>query len=760
MAVRKRSTKRKTTTRRRTNPYRYRTYQEGGWDPLNFKLELEPSVSREIIGILLLGLAGFVMLSIMNLAGDLGTYIYRGLRFGFGLVSFLLPVILTGFGIAMFYPAKYKVKTSNVLGAAILFLSLSSLLQIFFNGQSLTTALGGGGGGLIGHYLSTLIISFFDFYAGVLMLSALLVASLVLVFGQPLRKLYYNLKLNLHAPVGLGSGRIKINEPDQAILKFKRQNLSKFTSKTNGVKKEVSAKVNGLKPVETKDSEFVPQKLSDKAVDWEVPPLEILSDKVTKVNSGNIQQNIEIISQTLEDFGIEVEMAEVNVGPTVTQYTLKPATGVKLSKIVGLSQDLALALAAHPIRIEAPIPGRSLVGIEVPNKKSAIVLLRESLLSPSFDSIKSSLGIPLGRGVSGEPLATDLTKMPHLLIAGATGSGKSVFLNATLISLLYQNSPEDLRVVLVDPKRVEFTSYADIPHLLAPVITDPVKTINALKWLVAEMERRYKVFQDHKVRNIDAYNAGPGKSGEKMPYIVLMIDELADLMAVSARDVESYIARLAQMARATGIHLIIATQRPSVNVVTGLIKANFPSRITFNVTSGIDSRTILDSTGAEKLVGNGDMLFLPSDLSKPLRIQSPFISDQEIKGVTDFIKGKRESAYVDEVTEDAKKDGSFGDAEGEDLYDEAVQLVVRTGKASASYLQRRFRIGYARAARLIDLMETNGIVSHADGSKPRDILVDLTDLDPDPSEVSIEEHNEVTGGKMEGAEEISEDEED
>jgi len=758
MVVRRRSTRRKTTKRRQTNPYRYRSYRGNSWDPLNFKLELEPSVSREIIGILLLGLAGFIMLSILNLAGDLGTYIYRGLRLGFGLVSFLLPIVLAGFGVAMFYPAKYKVKASNAVGAVILFLSLSALLQIFFNGQSLATALSGGGGGLIGHYISTLFIGFLDFYAGLLVLSALLVASLVLVFGQPLRNLYYNLKLNLHAPVKLGSGKVKINEPDKGILKFKRQNLGKFASKTNGVKKEVSAKVNGLKPAETKDNEFVPQKLSDKAADWEAPPLEILSDKATKVDSGNIQQNIEIISQTLEDFGIEVEMAEVNVGPTVTQYTLKPATGVKLSKIVGLSQDLALALAAHPIRIEAPIPGRSLVGIEVPNKKSAIVRLRESLLSPSFDSIKSSLGIPLGRGVSGEPLATDLTKMPHLLIAGATGSGKSVFLNSTLISLLYQNSPEDLRVVLVDPKRVEFTSYSDIPHLLAPVITDPVKTINALKWLVAEMERRYKVFQDHKVRNIDAYNVGANKGdGEKMPYIVLMIDELADLMAVSARDVESYIARLAQMARATGIHLIIATQRPSVNVVTGLIKANFPSRITFNVTSGTDSRTILDSTGAEKLVGNGDMLFLPSDLSKPLRIQSPFISDGEIKGVTDFIKGKRESDYIDEVTEDTKKEGGFGDAEGEDLYDEAVRLVVKTGKASASYLQRRFRIGYARAARLIDLMETNGIVSHADGSKPRDILVDPTDLDPDPSEVNIEEHNEVTDGKIE---EIKEDEED
>src|SRR5690606_1812685 len=399
---------------------------------------------------------------------------------------------------------------------------------------------------------------------------------------------------------------------------------------------------------ENKNSDFVPQFVP--TGDWTPPTIDLLSNSVTKVDSGNISQNVSIIQETLENFNVEVEMHEVNVGPTVTQYTLKPAAGIKLTRISGLTNDLALALAAHPIRIEAPIPGRSLVGVEVPNRKTSVVRLREVMESEVFQNVKSPLRLPLGRDVAGLPIAADLIKMPHLLIAGATGAGKSVFLNDLLISLLYQNSPSDLRLILVDPKRVEFANYSDVPHLLSPVIVDPHKTINALKWLVTEMERRYRVMSEVKVREIRDYNKQNPES--KLPYIVLVIDELADLMAVSAREVEAYICRLAQMARAVGIHLILAAQRSSVDVITGLIKANFPSRIAFAVTSGTDSRTILDSVGAEKLIGNGDMLFMPGDAAKPKRVQAAYVSDKEIKSVTDALRSLDAPQYVEERSEE------------------------------------------------------------------------------------------------------------
>ncbi|MBU1083081.1 DNA translocase FtsK, partial [Patescibacteria group bacterium] len=475
-----------------------------------------------------------------------------------------------------------------------------------------------------------------------------------------------------------------------------------------------------------KSNEFVPLQL--RSGDFAPPPLDLLNNSVTKVDSGNIRQNVSIIQESLEDFGIEVEMSEVNVGPTVTQYTLKPAAGIRLSRISNLANDLSLALAAHPIRIEAPIPGRSLVGVEVPNRKTSLVRLREVMESDVYNALQTNLRMPLGRDVAGNHMAADLVKMPHLLIAGATGMGKSVFLNSILISLIYQNSPSDLRLILVDPKRVEFTAYNDIPHLLAPVLVDPYKTISSLKWLVVEMERRYKLFSDHKVRFISAFNTANPDS--KMPYIVLVIDELADLMAVSAREVESYICRLAQMSRAVGIHLVLATQRPSVDVITGLIKANFPSRLAFAVTSGTDSRTILDTVGADKLLGNGDMLFLPSDASKPRRIQGAYVTDKEIQAVTDFVKKQSNPVYVDELIAEVKNSKqSEVDGHGDDLLEEATELVVRTGKASASYLQRKFRVGYARAARLLDLLEARGVVGPGEGAKPREILMAKADLD-------------------------------
>jgi DNA segregation ATPase FtsK/SpoIIIE, S-DNA-T family len=435
-----------------------------------------------------------------------------------------------------------------------------------------------------------------------------------------------------------------------------------------------------------------------------------------------------VIQQTLESFGISVTMGEVNVGPTVTQYTFTPPAGVKLNKITGLDTNLALSLAAHPIRIEAPIPGKSAVGVEIPNKGIATVRLRDVLSSPEVEKHKEPLRFVLGRDVTGTPMTTDLANMPHMMIAGATGSGKSVMINALLTSMLYRNSPADLKLILVDPKRVELGLYNDIPHLLTPVIVEPEKCISALKWAVAEMEKRYKLLSEKGNRNIIEYNKAHKE--EAMPYIVIIIDELADLMVLAAADVEGLIVRLAQMARAVGIHLVLATQRPSVDVITGIIKANIPARLAFSVASQIDSRTILDQMGAEKLLGKGDMLFASPDYIKPRRIQGVFVSEKETKAVTDYLRSVRPPSYNEEVL--AQKvtiggktvggGGDFGEPD-DDMFDEAAEAVFRAGKASASMLQRRLRIGYARAARLLDLLEERGIIGPADGARPRDVLI-------------------------------------
>jgi S-DNA-T family DNA segregation ATPase FtsK/SpoIIIE len=430
-------------------------------------------------------------------------------------------------------------------------------------------------------------------------------------------------------------------------------------------------------------------------------------------------------------------MAEVNIGPTVTQYAFKPAEGVKLSKITTLSNNLALALAAHPIRIEAPIPGKSLVGIEVPNKVRSTVTLRNLITNANFHSDSSPLTVALGRNVSGNAIFTDVTEGPHILVAGATGTGKTIFLNNLILGLLYKSTPDNLRLIMVDPKRVEFQHYNDIPHLLCPVIYDATKTINALQWLTREMERRFEIFAEVPARNLHSYNQNKSiiASGLQLPYIVFVVDELADLMAAKGREIEAGVVRLAQMARATGIHLVLATQRPSVEVITGLIKANVPTRITFQVSSQVDSRTVIDAAGAEKLLGAGDMLFSSSKTAKVSRIQAPYISEKEVIKVANFWaeQGKKveehQAAMAHSLAESLDRpDASAGGATGEmffgdndPLFDEVKKIVLETKKASASFLQRRLRIGYSRAARLIDMLEERGIVGPADGAKPREV---------------------------------------
>jgi S-DNA-T family DNA segregation ATPase FtsK/SpoIIIE len=484
---------------------------------------------------------------------------------------------------------------------------------------------------------------------------------------------------------------------------------------------------------------------------WQSPSVDLLEKKQSPADAGDVQQNAQTIRDTLAEFNIDVEMEGANIGPKVTQYTLKPPSGVKLTRITALETNIALNLAAQSLRIEAPIPGQRAVGIEVPNLKAADVRLYGVLTAKQWKNNHEPLAFAIGKDISGDSVVGELNKMPHLLIAGQTGSGKSVMINTLLTSLLYRNSPSDMKLILVDPKQVEMAPYEEIPHLLTPVITEPEKTISALKWAVNEMERRYKLLAEEKIRDIQSYNKKIQSGSKKisvadndgneqrvddgaMPYIVIVIDELADLMMVAARDVEALIVRLAQKARAVGIHLVLATQRPSVDVITGLIKANIPARIAFTVASQIDSRTILDQAGAEKLLGQGDMLLLTPSMSKPKRIQGAWVMDDEVGKITDHLRMQSAPQYNDEIiSQPVQLNGKgsvvmdFDGAGDDDMYKDALRCVVESGKASTSLLQRRLRIGYARAARIIEQMEEQGVIGAADGSRPREVLISNLD---------------------------------
>lgn len=487
------------------------------------------------------------------------------------------------------------------------------------------------------------------------------------------------------------------------------------------------------KPVRSEPvlAETLVQNVAGQARVWKYPPLNLLSEKGgSPADRGDVKKNASIIERTLESFGIQARVAEVNGGPAVTQYALEIAAGTKITKIANLQHDIALALATRTgtVRIEAPIPGKSLVGIEVPNHTLEVVTMKSVLSSDEMKKHKSKLAVTLGKDTASHSIVVDIDRMPHILIAGTTGSGKSILMHSLLTSLLFRNSPDELKLILIDPKRVEMVNYNSIPHLLTPVIVEPEKILSALKWAMAEMDRRYKLFQQVGVRNIQGYNEMSGF--QALPYIVIFIDELADLMMFAPVEVEDAITRLAQLARATGIHLVIATQRPSVDVITGLMKANIPCRIAFNVASLVDSRVILDSQGAEKLLGRGDMLFLPPDASKPQRIQGVLVTDPETNALVKYLKELGIAPqYTEEITQmPIGKVGGRGNSGGgsedkDDLFQEAVRTVCQYDRASASLLQRRLKVGYARAARIIDELETAGVIGPGDGSKPRDVLV-------------------------------------
>jgi S-DNA-T family DNA segregation ATPase FtsK/SpoIIIE len=671
----------------------------------SLKPNLNEGVGREIFAVFLVALALLLTFAMFNFGGILATGLFGGLRVAIGFSAYLLPIIFVILAYMLFQPEKYEVQAHNYIGFAGFIITLSGLLHIMLPAsEALEMAKSGDGGGFVGYGLSRGFLTILNVPASTVILTALLVVFIIVAANTRLSELMA--KIAAFFKRGPRE-EITVNQP--GTLEIRGTIGGNSRPKKEAKEKEESALVMADDP------------------DWKYPPLDLLSKDVTNPDAGNIKENAGKIQETLGSFGIDVAMGEVNVGPTVTQYTMKPASGVKLNKITGLEHNLALSLAAPAIRVEAPIPGKGAVGVELPNKKFATVRLRQLMENDQFKQSKSPLTLILGLDVAGNATVADLASMPHLLIAGATGAGKSVMINTLLTSLLYRNSPSNLKLILVDPKRVELTLYNGIPHLLAPVIVEPEKSVSALKWAVAEMERRLKLFSDVGKRNILEYNSI--KQEESMPYIVVVIDEMADLMMQAGAEVESLIVRLAQLARAAGIHLVLATQRPSVNVITGLIKANIPARIAFRVASNVDSRTILDQGGAEKLLGKGDMLFANAESPKPRRIQGVYTDEVETKPITDFLRAAREPEYNAEILEQpvsmgsgGARGGDFGDAD-DDLFQEAAETVIQTGKASASLLQRRLRVGYARAARLLDLLEERGVVGPADGARPRQVLV-------------------------------------
>jgi len=701
------------------------------------------------------------LLDTHNWGGFVGAFVADLLLQGLGLSSYLLPVFLCVAAAQMFRADNGGLPFSKAVACTVLLLSVGVILSVVVDTESARD-----GGGIIGGFLKeSVLVPLFG------PLSAILIACFTLLLSVMLLTQNSLLDIVAHARRNFGDFR-------KSLLPLINNRLKELKSKTDRRKGENTKKEKkdyvpppillkeefkdepAAKKMQKKPAPSPEQfKLPEVGEGYKLPPLELLDPadgEQVKVDTETLHANSLILQKKLEDFGVEGEVVAVRPGPVITMYEFKPAPGVKVRRIVMLADDLAMALRAVSVRILAPIPGESVVGIEIPNPRREMVNLRELIESEAYRSIDSKLTLALGKDIGGTPFATDLAKMPHLLVAGATGTGKSVSINAMILSILYKSSPQDVKFIMVDPKMLELTIYEDIPHQLVPVVTDPKKAAAALFWAMDEMDRRYRLMRDKGARNIDNYNrtlereAGnkrapidlidpeatdePGPFGgslsadaplvhEKLPKIVIIIDELADLMMTVGRDIEEYITRLAQKARAAGIHLILATQRPSVDVITGLIKANFPSRISFQVTTRVDSRTILDSMGGEKLLGNGDLLFMPPGTARLIRVHGAFVSDQEVRRVMKFIKQQGRPSYRPEVLE-AKREiesAAAADEEYDEMYDQAVAIVTDTQQASISMIQRRLRVGYNRAARMIEQMERDGVVGPADGAKPREV---------------------------------------
>lgn len=705
----------------------------------SFTPTLKEGTKRTIIALLLFILAILLFFSIIDHAGVAGTFFQEFFFYLFGVGFYILPLVLVALGINYIKKIENSLPKLQVFGGTCLVLFSLALIS-----------LSHGKGGVVGQVVAWPFSALFEPILSALVVGGLLIISIFLAFdNEPdLPSMWQRFLYFLRHPFQKHRDDTLIDDAEEAEKATDTHieeetvtiDLKKREKEEVPIPEEKLAKEKNNRDTSDGFSFGLPAPTSG----FKLPPLDLLEGDKGKPNVGDIKANANIIQRTLSNFGIIVEMDEVTIGPSVTRYALKPAEGVKLARIVGLQNELALALAAESIRIEAPIPGKSLVGVEVPNKAKATIGLAGMLSDERFQHSPKPLTIALGKGLSGKAVFANLAKMPHALIAGTTGSGKSVTIHSIITSLLFRNVPEDLRFIFVDPKRVELTLYNGIPHLLTPVITDAKKCILALKWAAKEMERRYDTLEGHAVRDISSYHEkvvakhAHNKKGddadtrpERMPFIVIVIDELADIMQSYPRELESAIVRLAQMSRAVGIHLVLSTQRPSVNVITGLIKANVPTRIALQVSSQIDSRTILDTGGAEKLLGQGDMLYLSSETPQPERLQSAFISEDEVKRVVRFLKDQSRDTLPDEITlsgtastdRNLMFESVLDDAgsENDELYEDARAIVISAGKASTSYLQRKLSVGYARAAKLIDMLEERGVVGPGSGAKPREV---------------------------------------
>jgi len=727
-------TKRKNKKTRQSSNLNYLSVGKGG---------LSSEAKKSLAAIILILLAAVSLISLIQPEGIIGQYLSQGICQALGWGRWFLPIFLFALAIFIYFRERLQITTIKFVGWGLLFISLQGIFHFFLNKDSwLSDIPTGAGGGYVGYGIVWAITKLVGYWSGLIVIIALLIISLIFIFNTNLSSLLGQRSIFnkfIFAPLADGWKYIRslfrkhpnddelspeeelstVYMPDANQEKLTRPNQPTATPTINQPNADNKTQPNNQ------------EKINKSHVNKIDLPLDLLDRQANKPQSGDIVIGAQRIKTTLENFGIPIDIEGVTVGPTITQYAIKPAEGIRLEKITGLASNLAMALAApHPIRIEAPIPGKSLVGIEVPNEVIATVGLREILDSPNFRQRKNNTMIALGKDVTGKIWLEDLTAMPHLLIAGATGSGKSVMLNCIILSLLYENGPEDLRLIMVDPKRVELSVYNGIPHLLTPVVNEANKTINALGWTLNEMSRRLEMFQHYHAKDINSFNEQCPE--QKLPRIVFIIDELADLMMMSRKEVEASIIRLAQISRAAGIHLVLATQRPSVDIITGVIKGNMPARIAFTVASQVDSRTILDMAGAEKLMGKGDMLFSSPWLTKPVRLQGAFVSENEIKRVVRYIKARSDKPqYINDVVEkhsvpDLPNGGVLNHPltdNDDDLLEKAKEAVIKSGRASATYLQRILKIGYPRAASLLDQLEELNIIGPINGAKPREIYI-------------------------------------
>ncbi len=684
----------------------------------------EPMLSDEakqsVLAIVMIAVGAITLLAVFGLAGGVGDWVDTQLARILGISRIVVPVLLMLMGASVVMKESKLVSARGLLSLLFFILGLNGVLNLVFASNSADGVAVSKAGGAIGLLTSDFLVGAMGFWGALIVSVCVFLVSFMILFNTSVHSMVGAPLRLLKAPVRHDDDSSEDEEAPAAEEEIEEPIEEDGEEVAEAPAKGKIGRLAAAFMASKSEEEQVMTSKEQRKIEV---PLDLLDNKRGESKAGDIDRNQEIIARTLEQFGISVEMAEVRVGPTVAQYSFRPAQGVKLSRVVALQNDLALALAAHPIRIEAPIPGKALVGVEVPNITVARVGLREVMESKEFNNRKSSYVVPLGKDISGGTPILGVDRAPHMLVAGATGSGKSVCLNGIIVSLLYQNGPDDLKFIMVDPKRVELGVYAGIPHLLVPPIVKADEAVNALKWAVREMERRLDYLSKFGARDIDSYNA---KSKERMPRIIIVIDELADLMIQNKREVEAVIVRIAQMARAAGIHLILATQRPSVDVITGTIKANIPTRLAFAVASQVDSKTILDTAGADKLLGRGDMLMSTPELSKPRRVQGAYVSDSEIEKVVNFLKKESTPDYNYQITEGGSGSSggtSFNSDDADPLLEDAIKIALEAGRVSTSFLQRRMKIGYSRAARIVDLMEEMGVVGGADGAKPREVLI-------------------------------------